>query len=87
MQNPNYLTVQQFVNKHLAFNVEPIEYFGIVASAKSGYVLLSDEVEIPADLKHRLLAIQKYRKSAHIEMTGMDYPRLPNHKAEQNKQA
>ena len=67
--------------------IEPVEYFGIVAITKDGYVLLSDEVENPEVLQDKLVAIQRYRKSARIEMKGIDYPRLPDHKAEQNKQA
>jgi hypothetical protein len=67
--------------------IEPVEYFGIVAITKDGYVLLSDEVENPEVLQDKLVAIQRYRKSARIEMTGIDYLRLPDHKAEQNKQA
>ena len=67
--------------------IEPVEYFGIVAITKDGYVLLSDEVETPEVLQDKLVAIQRYRKSARIEMTGIDYPSLPDHKAEQNKQA
>ena len=57
--------------------VEPVAFYGIVALTKNGYILLSEEVENPIDLQDRLLAIQKYRKSAHIEMTGIGYPRLP----------
>ena len=57
--------------------VEPVELYGIVAHTKNGYILLSEEVENPIVLQDRLLAIQKYRKSAHIEMTGIGYPRLP----------
>ena len=57
--------------------VEPVEFYGIVALTKNGYILLSEEVENPIDLQDRLLAIQKYRKSAHIDVTGIDYPRLP----------
>ena len=57
--------------------VEPVEFYGIVALTKNGYILLSEEVENPIVLQDRLLAIQKYRKSAHIEMTGIGYPRLP----------
>ena len=57
--------------------VEPVEFYGIVAFSKGSYILLSEEVENPIVLQDRLLAIQKHRKSAHIEMTGIDYPRLP----------
>ena len=57
--------------------VEPVEFYGIVAFSKGSYILLSEEVENPIALQDRLLAIQKYRKSAHIEMTGIGYPRLP----------
>ena len=57
--------------------VEPVEFYGIVAFSKGNYILLSEEVENPIVLQDRLLAIQKYRKSAHIEMTGIGYPRLP----------
>ena len=57
--------------------VEPVEFYGIVAFSKGSYILLSEEVENPVVLQDTLLAIQKYRKSAHIEMTGIDYPRLP----------
>ena len=49
--------------------VEPVELYGIVAHTKNGYVLLSDEVEDSLSLQQKLLAIQKYRKSAHIEFT------------------
>ena len=57
--------------------VEPVEFYGIVALTKNGYILLSEEVENPIVLQDRLLAIQKYRKSAHIDVTGIYYPRLP----------
>ena len=57
--------------------VEPVEFYGIVAFSKGSYILLSEEVENPIVLQDRLLAIQKYRKSAHIDMTKIAYPRLP----------
>ena len=51
------------------WDTEPVELYGIVALTKDGYILLSEEVEDPLDLQDELLAIQKYRKSAHIEHT------------------
>ncbi len=51
------------------WDTEPVELYGIVAQTKSGYILLSEEVEDPLSLQQKLLAIQKYRKSAHIEFT------------------
>ena len=51
------------------WETEPVELYGIVAQTKSGYILLSEEVEDPLSLQQKLLAIQKYRKSAHIEFT------------------
>ena len=53
----------------------PVEYFGIVAITKDAYVLLSDEVENHADLNHKLVAIQRYRKTARIEVTSVGFPR------------
>jgi hypothetical protein len=51
------------------WDIEPVELYGIVAHTKYGYILLSEEVEDSLYLQQKLLAIQKYRKSAHIEFT------------------
>ena len=51
------------------WDTEPVELYGIVAHTKYGYILLSEEVEDSLYLQQKLLAIQKYRKSAHIEFT------------------
>ena len=51
------------------WETEPVELYGIVAHTKNGYILLSEEVEDSLSLQQKLLAIQKYRKSAHIEFT------------------
>ena len=51
------------------WDTEPVELYGIVAHTKYGYILLSEEVEDSLYLQQKLLAIQKYRKSAHIEYT------------------
>ena len=51
------------------WDTEPVELYGIVAHTKNGYILLSEEVEDSLSLQQKLLAIQKYRKSAHIEFT------------------
>ena len=51
------------------WDTEPVELYGIVAHTKYGYILLSEEVEDSLSLQQKLLAIQKYRKSAHIEFT------------------
>jgi hypothetical protein len=61
---------------------EPVEYFGIVAITKDGYVLLSDEVENPEVLQDKLVAIQRYRKTARIEVTGLYHPIMPKQAAE-----